>query len=556
MTIMVDEVVVGCGASALTHLYYAIRSYFTKDPAETVVIGQDDLWKSIANVDPGHRFGQQPQLVNVQSTGTVAPTVDYSKKDPTGFQTASQIDTQLDAMRKFLMECGVKFYYGLAETITEDGPRILVKSTDGRIWSAKRVIVATGFGRSAVPRVKCPQEIMDALSKSAQWDMQAPDGQTYNCVVGGAEYLYATDLPMPPSHRSFRIAIQGASATSSWVLLRALDLARKNGNKRLKAYWITRSNFDQANPAGRNTDVLKRASENRWLIKADLKAIGSRPSKRVNDQVGTYHAVSLVLGPVAASGGNPPPKLSSLGEAYKKYYKTGYKDQRISDAYDGNQTSWKVQTLTEDKEVHVDHFVYATGADPSLPGGAGAILSAGLLAKLAPVIDMDRRFDDDPSATTLGFATGDGKVWVVGAAAFRGAGHKQFATIGGKFAHIADMMPEGGTPPEGIAVLTSAAKALTGYSEQDASKINLHTADFKEIETWFDWLYTVRTNTIPSATTKRNMADQIVAMRKHTVFGLSAEEIKALSNPTDHFWEDLFVARDGTRLIDYYGQLR
>jgi hypothetical protein len=69
-------------------------------------------------------------------------------------------------------------------------------------------------------------------------------------------------------------------------------------------------------------------------------------------------------------------------------------------------------------------------------------------------------------------------------------------------------------------------------------------------------LANVATNTIPSATTKRNMADQIVAMRKHTVFGPSAEEIKALSNPTDQFWEDLFVARDGTRLIDYYGQLR
>ena len=57
----VDEVIVGCGASALALLYYAIKASFTKNGTTCVVIGKDDLWKKISKSDPGHRFGQPPR---------------------------------------------------------------------------------------------------------------------------------------------------------------------------------------------------------------------------------------------------------------------------------------------------------------------------------------------------------------------------------------------------------------------------------------------------------------------------------------------------------------
>ena len=52
------------------------------------------------------------------------------------------------------------------------------------------------------------------------------------------------------------------------------------------------------------------------------------------------------------------------------------------------------------------------------------------------------------------------------------------------------MMCEAGSPPEGIAALIAGAKALTGWDEnRSVRKLNLHTADFKEIETWFAGFY-------------------------------------------------------------------
>src|SRR5436190_4465003 len=99
MATKVDEVIVGCGASALAHLYYAIKASFTRNGTTCVVIGQDDLWKKIAKSDPGHRFGQPPQIVHVKGNQATV--------NKPAFQTASDVDSQLDLMRKFLDDCGV-----------------------------------------------------------------------------------------------------------------------------------------------------------------------------------------------------------------------------------------------------------------------------------------------------------------------------------------------------------------------------------------------------------------------------------------------------------------
>jgi hypothetical protein len=534
---MNDEIIVGCGASALTHLYYATQTDFTDLKNWRVkVIGKDDLWGKIAAIDPGHRFGQPPQIVSLEGKQA---TVNINPKNPTGFQTAQQIDSQLEAMRDSLFEDGVDFIPDLVTAVDREGGRIRVK-TATKTYYADRVTVATGFGRSALPRCEMPNDIKEALKTASVYKLKADCGQWFNLIMGGTEYLWTPNIPTPPPDGTkFRVAIQGSSATSSWVVLRAIELNRQRGAKanELEITWISRSGFDDANPAGRNSDVLKVASDSGWLTKAEVKSIGYSQE---------FSRLCVVLDEV--KGGAPKPaRQTTLGEAYQQFYKNTYSTKRALDITGG--AGLKIFTVNTEIPFFVDHFIYALGADPSLPGGAGDILSQGLQGELEPVLDSEKRFDDDPSATTLGFKTKDGKVWVVGSAVFRGVGIKRLEDLGRKYSNISKMMCEAGSPPEGIAAIIAGAKALTGWKEDysqryaavDLKKLNVQVADFKEIETWFGELYAFKTKQVAPATTKRIMADQVVALRKHTVFGLSAEEVAALGDPNNKFWDDMFT---------------
>jgi hypothetical protein len=503
-----------------------MKSSFTAPGTECIVIGEDDLWKKIATNDPDHRFGQPRQIVHVQGN---QPT----EENPT-FQSASDVSGQLEAMRDFLKSKNVKFVHDRVIKIERAGRKIIVHTVRLRHYEADRVIVATGFGRSSLPRSECPADVQKALQKAGSWGMDSATKLFQNRIIGGTEYLYASDIKAPPAHYPFRVAIQGASATSSWAVLRALSLAREK--QEVQITWITRSGFADANPAGRSSDILRKASDAGWLTKATVTAIG-KPAKATD-------FVTLVLSPAGGGEERRPAKLSDLGQIYKKYYSSTTGTRRTA------EMNLQITEIKRDTTIYVDHFVYALGADPSLPGGAGDIIAPGIRAELKPVIDTDKRFDDDPTATTLAFRTDDNQVWLVGAAVFRGGGIKDLQTSGGKFANISAMMSEAGSPPEGIAAIIAAAKAVTGWNNDDNSTpINLHTADFKEIETWFSQLYQHRTHKVPNPKTVRAMADQIVAMRKHSVFGLSVDEITNLGSPDNDFWNDMFSG-DGVLLVD------
>jgi hypothetical protein len=525
---MALEVIVGCGASALAHLYYAIKSSFTPSGTQCIVIGEDDLWKKIARADPAHRFGQPRQIVHVQGNQAT-----HDVPDP---QNAGQIDAQLDLMRQFLARCNVQFVHDRVTKIERNGGTIRVSTAKARSYDADRVIVATGFGRSSLPRSECPPEVRAGLSNSGAWGLDSASGAFQNRIIGGTEYLYASDLKAPPAHYPFRVAVQGASATSSWAVLRALSLAKRGQDVQIT--WISRSGFGDANPAGKNSDILKLASDHGLLTKATVKAIG-QPRKATD-------FITLVLAPVTDEERGPPPDLTSLGKAYKKFYARSTGVRRIEGL------GLNINTIRHETTIYVDHFIYALGADPGLPGGAGDIIAANIKTALKPVIDTQRRFDDDPSATTLAFRTDDGKVWIVGAAVFRGGGIRDLQKDGSKFGNIAATMCEGGSPPEGIAAIIAGAKALNGWDENDSVRsISLHTADFKEIENWFDKFYQARTGKMASIGTRRAMADQIVAMRKHSVFGLSEQEINRLANPRNPFWDELFSkSRRGPHPVD------
>jgi hypothetical protein len=352
-------------------------------------------------------------------------------------------------------------------------------------------------------------------------------------MMGGTEYLWARDIPVPATGK-FRVALQGSSATSSWVVLRALELnkKRKAPPDDLQITWISRSGFGDANPAGRNSDVLKTASDNGWLTKAEVKAIGF-------DE--TQNCLGITLIPPAGGPRNSE-TLTTLGQAYKNFYQGVYATKREKDIT--GQKGLSVVAIDSERSIYVDHFIYALGADPGLPGGSGAILSQDLQGELEAVLDTERRFDDDKNATTLGFKTKDEKVWVVGAATFRGAGIKRLEDFGKKYSNIAKMMCEAGSPPEGIAAIIAGAKALTGYREPrnvGLKQLNIQTADFQAVERWFGDLYLSRTGKPAPAATKRVMADQIIGLRKHTVFGISKDEVNTLGDPNHDFWTQMFT---------------
>jgi len=283
--------------------------------------------------------------------------------------------------------------------------------------------------------------------------------------------------------------------------------------------------FADANPAGRNSDVLKNASNWGWLTRAGVKTVAVEGER-----------LKLTLSP-ADSKVVPDKKMSDLGKAYKEWYQDN-PHSKAKERQEGLRL--KETKITEDTDVLVDHYIYALGADPNLAGGAGSILSDSIKQTLSPVFDTDKRFGDVPADTTVAFKSDSGDVWVVGAAVFRSLGIKALNGVGDNFKNIAQMMSESGTPPEGIAAVMASVKAVTGYFETE--KINFQTADFKEIERWLSALYLARTKKGISEKTKRGMTDQIVGLRKHTVHGLSEEEIKKLEG--SDFWDTLFTQDD------------
>jgi hypothetical protein len=532
MGILCDQLVIGQGASALSFLYYAREQNnqdLVGDNALTYVIGADDLWAKISEPST-HEFGQPPQIVS--KPGVVAPTVANPK-----FQTAKDVSTQLSEMKDDLIKRGIRFRTGKVTKVLRAGGRFQVfaelpqKSNPKpklEEFNPKQVIVASGFGPSA--RIDAiPADLYNTYS---------------NNIFGGTEYL-CTELNVP-THSDFTVAVMGASATSSWAVARAFALGAK------KILWISRSGFKDANPAGRNSEILKVAKEKGWLVVGKVKSVTANGARlrlvldRLEDKTEPTKTTNTI-------------KPSELGQHYKDWYDNN-KHSAAAKLHAKLDLAPKV--LTIEKEMppfDIDHFVYALGSDSALPGGAKDLLGT-IVGELEPVFDDDKRFGDVPSDTTVAFKTPKGDVWVVGAAVFRMvklADLKDDPDVGLKFSNIAKMMCEAGSPPEGIAAIFASMKAVTGYVAT-GNKLNMQNIDFKEAETWISNLYRTwnsENKAIPEKT-KRVMADQIVAMRKHSVFGLTPEEVAALTDlsivTTQKFWGYMFGqgANPNKRVID------
>lgn len=514
-----DQLVIGRGASGLSFLFYSRESKAQKfAAAKTIVIGRDDLWAKVSRRDKDHRFGQPQQIVS-------APASSQSTVQNPEFQTAKQINDQLRGMERDLSKReGITFLNGEANAIKRISGGFEVEFTEytptstlgGRKCEAKQVIVACGFGPSARPSTT----VLPAELTHGKWSKQ---------VMGGTEYLYSPVVR--PATDPFVVAVQGTSATSSWAVKRAIALGATS------ILWISRGGFKDANPAGRNTDILEEANKNGWLTIATVKSVkanGPRLKMTLDRAVGKPEDEK---------------KLSTLGEAYRKYYEKNEEsaaNQRL------NALNLKATEITKQTLVDIDHFVYALGADASLPGGAGYLLGP-LVNELEAVFDNEKRFGEVPADTTVAFRTADEKLWVVGAAVFRYVGLEKLKEKGTNFNNVAKMMCEAGTPPEGIAAVLASMKAVTGYYDETLK--NPQTNDFAEIELWISKLYQKRTGKPIPEKTKRVMADQIVAIRKHTVFGLSKSEVDALCTPDNDFWNEMFEESNGEYTIDRIARL-
>ena len=516
-----DQIVIGRGASGLGFLHYANQagaenaSQFASK--KTLVIGRADLWGKVATADPTHRFGQPAQIVSAPNKGTQATVSDPK------FQTAQDISGDLRSLELELKKNkAITFLTGDVTKVDRHGSDVKVDVNEyhggvvsKKTYTAKQVIVAAGFGPSQLPiGVTLP----DAVEKG--------EGDWGRRVMGGTEYLYST--VKVPATKPFVVAVQGSSATSSWAVMRAIALGATH------IYWISRSGFADANPAGRNSDVLKHASTRRWLVLGGIKKIAVAGQR-----------LKLTLCKPSERAPREG-KLSHLGEAYKNWYQTN--EQSPAKRREGG-LELKTVEITDDTDVLVDHYVYALGADPNREGGVGAILSPGIKNTLEPVFDTSKRFGDVEADATVALKSDSGDVWVVGAAVFRSAGIKD-GRIGGQgdnFKNIGQMMSEAGTPPEGIAAVMASLKAVTGYYELE--HINFQTADFKEIEKVIALIYSRAVGAKIPDKTLRVMTDQIVALRKHTVFGLSKQEVDNLNDP--EFWKSLLTpAQAGQTQMD------
>jgi hypothetical protein len=266
-----DRIVLGTGASGLAYLHF---SDLKGDRESTLAIGEDDLWAKVSASNPEHVFGQPAQVVSPPPRGN-APTVPNPQ-----FQLATDINDRLHELRAHLGGRGfVDFAQGTAKRVSRFGDLIRVtarvcEQPNSPIqvvsYLTRKIIVAVGFGPSKRPSFtdSMPQAAKDLIfsGKDPYWRRR---------VIGGTEYLYTPrqDLYIPAGP-TFVVAVQGGSATSAWAVEKAVALDATH------ILWIS-SGFEAANPAGRNSNILREARTHRWLWLADITDLDQLPNGRL-----------------------------------------------------------------------------------------------------------------------------------------------------------------------------------------------------------------------------------------------------------------------------------
>jgi hypothetical protein len=521
------QIIIGQGTSAYTYLHYAYIGGKTRrgkrfDPrrGKILIIGKSDLWKQF---DAEHRIGQPPHLLRLPGQPLPAlsddftPTEDYQKK-------------QKDLQNRANIDVSATTLYDHVSKVTWGGQDYTVTTVETqKTYTADMVIIA-GTGRQMKPNM--------TGFKGLELDS---DDKPYKRVLDAVTYT-TTEQPNVPI-----VCVHGSSATSSWAISRAIK--SKVGG----VIWLSRSGFGEANPAGRNNDVITAALENGWMVIGDIGEIaycGFHPGGVKGGDFQTHQKTvrlhfKTLDEPARRNEVERKLKDRLSGPTIYAVYKKAEQQLMDSIKTQGN-IEWQAFLKVKDKNgdlqavkgvdelpyvegrtgekpyIDVNQYVYAIGAE----GLANPTINGGILdpsvGTLQPVFDEDGRFGDKAEDTVIAFRDERARLYVVGAAVFRTGP----PDVRAKYANVTQMLSRGGQPPEGIAGIVASIRALTGVHETLDITNSFATADFKQLERWAENLYWKmkrdRETTLPWTSlppeVQRFVADQIVALRKHTDF--------------------------------------
>lgn len=476
-----DQVVVGSGSSAIQFLYAAFRGSQTKfRSSSTLVIGKSDRWRKKADFSGKHASHAMGQTAAMLRLGDEAP-----RKEPANprFIESRDFSKQSDDLvEKIKSErgTGVEFEDGEVEWIDGKAPdyTIKLKGVEKSI-KAKQVIVACGLGAPTM---------LPVLGEKVKNKERLQDGRLlYEEIVDAERYVLRAGI------QGLKVLIYGGSATASWAAAHAYLY------KPSALIWMCRQGATQiksdGNPIDRNTEVITKALEDNIIRQGEIKEV------EVID-----------------------PPLSSTARLKVTF------DKLDKQVYGGN-------------DFVFDQIVYATGSSITTPGGPGGILRDQIKNELEPRWDNNYRYGSDPhDRAVTAYATKDGGLWIIGAAvhhftnweavnALTNSGGRMVSALAGKYCKVWEILPRGGKPPEGIAILTSTINAMTGYNwragpkgERDAARFNWTKADRREI---FQFLAEIYGIDIPLSV-REKLVDNIIAERKKTPVGLKKSQIEAI----------------------------
>jgi hypothetical protein len=449
-----DQVVVGVGTSALTFLQGAAAGQNQLfNAGKTLVVGEGELWSKV-NKASNHQHprgeDRRPPDEMGQPLDLLGPI--HKTQNPSGGLNnvkVSQYVQELSDLKENVTKSyqaqkkQLEFVQGSVEKVTKNGAndfKIQIKNSLDPI-KAKQVIIASGPGPAQTPQeANKNYELIDGneiIQKSPR---------PYKEIVSGDEYLSTA-----PDGVRKRVLVHGSSPTSAWAVAHSIYMDAE------ALFWLARTNFNDANPAGRNSSVILYASENGIMTVGEVKKItveeagGDKPRLAVQFQGSGKVAPSV---PLDAS-------FDTLQERGISVLPNGYEGT-----------------------FHFHQYVYCFGFNPMGSGGPAAILDESIRSDLQPVYDDSKRFGSKPDETVIAYATKQKDLWVVGSTVFREMAQKGLKDCQAKYKRIPDMLCLAGTPPEGVAAVKADIKAVTNMPA-NSSALNWNLADRQEFKAFF-----------------------------------------------------------------------
>jgi hypothetical protein len=481
-----DQIVIGNGSSALNFLQSAIQGVNATFKSEkTLVIGKSDLW---SRTKGDHPMGQPPELLQRQ-LGSDRTTTVLEKPRPMGldkgdYVTSGAYTNHLSDVRKKLIEALPEKIWFLNESVAAGG---IQRSGNGfkvtvasDTYESPQVIVASGIGTpSTLPALDLGIKALSSVKSQ-------PRG--YEEIVDAVTYYNSN----PPA--GLTVLIYGGSATSSW----ACNHAWKSGARKLM--WMCRRGIDQisteGNPVGRNSEVIQMAVNNKLIEGGEILGVAVNLGAQADEPRLMVDLKIFAFDPNAMN--------------------------RAVDDKTGKVTLTKKRLERQDRRITIEihQLVYAVGSNPLGEGGPGNILSKALLNELVPVYAKDYQFMTRDDDILLAYSTPKQDLWVVGAAVFGGLGMPNLKKLQSKYASVGEFLPTAGTPPEGIAILSTTIDALTGRMEEDPAKFDWNRARHDEIANLFKKLFA-----LPESQA-RMLAKDLVDKRSDSKFVLPPKSIE------------------------------